>query len=451
MKTNVTEFTRRQFLKLAGYAAAASALNGVPAVARSAASATTAPARIGANLDVRYPTLNSYSPPGGINPWQYMVDRCVAAGINTARVDLTRWSWVELKPETKPGVMYETHPSIAASDTILPMLKSAGIRVYTMLRQGLPAAFSSPWPTNQLERDRFWDYCQWFLDRWGSYLYAVELLNEPDQAPDGRTDTYVQYYGDFVRDIGARIKEFYPKIKIVACNNNDWANFTDRQGWVRRVFTYAFPNPEEWKMYFDEVGIHYYFTGEKDFSRTRMKTWITYLHDYLSANFNNGESIPLSLTETGCSLRPSSAGVPGYPITTVEEQQLWMRNTFEAIRDMPFLKSVLFYELFENTSVEPTNREANYCYIKRDYTELATMATFEQEIAAYYSEFPAICDADFNNNNIVDSADLSRLKAKLGTSSEREDLNGNGLVDPADMSILKSCLGKMPGWSGTEL
>lgn len=204
-------------------------------------------------------------------------------------------------------------------------------------------------------------------------------------------------------------------------------------------------------MYFDEVGIHYYFTGEKDFSRTRMKTWITYLHDYLSANFNNGESIPLSLTETGCSLRPSSAGVPGYPITTVEEQQLWMRNTFEAIRDMPFLKSVLFYELFENTSVEPTNREANYCYIKRDYTELATMATFEQEIAAYYSEFPAICDADFNNNNIVDSADLSRLKAKLGTSSEREDLNGNGLVDPADMSILKSCLGKMPGWSGTEL
>ena len=59
-----------------------------------------------------------------------------------------------------------------------------------------------------------------------------------------------------------------------------------------------------------------------------------------------------------------------------------------------------------------------------------------------------ICDPDFNQNNIVDPADMSQLKAKLGQASANEDLNGNGIVDPADMSLLKSYLGKAPGPSG---
>lgn len=62
--------------------------------------------------------------------------------------------------------------------------------------------------------------------------------------------------------------------------------------------------------------------------------------------------------------------------------------------------------------------------------------------------FGNICDPDFNQNNIVDPADLSSLKAKLGQVSANHDLNGNGIVDPADMSILKTYLGKAPGPSG---
>ena len=62
--------------------------------------------------------------------------------------------------------------------------------------------------------------------------------------------------------------------------------------------------------------------------------------------------------------------------------------------------------------------------------------------------FGNICDPDFNQNNIVDPADVSSLKAKLGQVSANHDLNGNGIVDPADMSILKTYLGKAPGPSG---
>jgi hypothetical protein len=62
--------------------------------------------------------------------------------------------------------------------------------------------------------------------------------------------------------------------------------------------------------------------------------------------------------------------------------------------------------------------------------------------------FGNICDPDFNQNNVVDPADLSRLKSKLGTVSANEDLNGNGVVDPADLSLLKTYLGKAPGPTG---
>lgn len=446
------KFSRRKFIKLAASATASGLVPGVPFISRSAYASETSLYRtsIGVNLDSRYPVLNSFTPPGGVNAWQYMVDRCVLAGIDTVRVDLTRWSWVERQAITQPGVMFDTHDSVAASDTILPMLQAAGIRVYTMLRQNLPAAFSSPWPINQTERDRFWRYCQWFLDRWGSYLYAVELLNEPELATDGsvnigRTDSYVQHYGDLVLDIGAKLKANYPEVKVVACNINDWGLFYTSDGWLRRLFTYAFPNQGEWNSYFDEIGVHYYFTGETDFSRTKMQSFITRLHDYFSSNYNNGISMPISVTETGSSLAPTVVAWPGYPEVTVEQQQLWMENTFEAVKNMPFLKNVLFYELFENTSVPPEHREANFAYIKRDYSELATMTTLEQGIADY-REFANISNMDFNNNNIVDPADFSRLKAKLGSLSDREDLNGNGIVDPADLSLLKAYLGKLlPG------
>jgi hypothetical protein len=56
-----------------------------------------------------------------------------------------------------------------------------------------------------------------------------------------------------------------------------------------------------------------------------------------------------------------------------------------------------------------------------------------------------ICDADFNDNGIVDPGDFSTLKAALGTAAADQDLNGNGIVDPSDFSRLKANLGQPPG------
>jgi len=60
-----------------------------------------------------------------------------------------------------------------------------------------------------------------------------------------------------------------------------------------------------------------------------------------------------------------------------------------------------------------------------------------------------VCDADFNNNRIVDPLDFSLLKSVLGSPvAPDQDLNGNGIVDPLDFSVLKSLLGQSPGPSG---
>jgi hypothetical protein len=57
-----------------------------------------------------------------------------------------------------------------------------------------------------------------------------------------------------------------------------------------------------------------------------------------------------------------------------------------------------------------------------------------------------ICDADFNNNGIVDGADFSLVKSVLGSpAAPDQDLNGNGIVDGADFSSVKAKLGQPPG------
>ncbi len=63
--------------------------------------------------------------------------------------------------------------------------------------------------------------------------------------------------------------------------------------------------------------------------------------------------------------------------------------------------------------------------------------------------FGNMCDADFNNNNIVDPADFSLLKQRFGQPGwPDQDLDGNGIVDPGDFSRLKQMFGQPPGPSG---
>lgn len=56
-----------------------------------------------------------------------------------------------------------------------------------------------------------------------------------------------------------------------------------------------------------------------------------------------------------------------------------------------------------------------------------------------------LCDADFDNNGLVNSLDLSTFKTKFLTSDPNVDLNSDGVVNSLDLSIFKPLFFKAPG------
>jgi hypothetical protein len=61
-----------------------------------------------------------------------------------------------------------------------------------------------------------------------------------------------------------------------------------------------------------------------------------------------------------------------------------------------------------------------------------------------------MCDADLNNDGIVNTSDVVGLKAAFGSTGPGldADLNGDEVVDMLDLNIFKTLFGKPPGPSG---
>ncbi|MFK8014485.1 MAG: thrombospondin type 3 repeat-containing protein [Gammaproteobacteria bacterium] len=62
--------------------------------------------------------------------------------------------------------------------------------------------------------------------------------------------------------------------------------------------------------------------------------------------------------------------------------------------------------------------------------------------------FGNACDADLNNDNVTNVADLGLLRASFFTSDADADLNGDGIVNVQDLGILRSRFFTAPGPSG---
>lgn len=56
-----------------------------------------------------------------------------------------------------------------------------------------------------------------------------------------------------------------------------------------------------------------------------------------------------------------------------------------------------------------------------------------------------MCDADLDNSNFVNFADLAAFRRKFGTSDEHADLDGNGVVNFTDLARFRALFGKAPG------
>jgi hypothetical protein len=58
------------------------------------------------------------------------------------------------------------------------------------------------------------------------------------------------------------------------------------------------------------------------------------------------------------------------------------------------------------------------------------------------------CDADLNNDGIVNGGDLGAFRLALGGAGGAADFNGDGAVNGGDIAILRRSLGLPPGPSG---
>ena len=59
-----------------------------------------------------------------------------------------------------------------------------------------------------------------------------------------------------------------------------------------------------------------------------------------------------------------------------------------------------------------------------------------------------ICDADINNDGIVNVIDLGLFRAVFFTGDADADFNGDGIVNVIDLGVLKSGFFQPPGPSG---
>jgi hypothetical protein len=87
-----------------------------------------------------------------------------------------------------------------------------------------------------------------------------------------------------------------------------------------------------------------------------------------------------------------------------------------------------------------------------DQLDNCTMTANAEQLDSDADGYGNVCDADFNNNGIVDPFDLSRLKSRFGSAeAPDEDLDGNGVVDSLYLSTLKLNFGKKPGPSALNV
>ena len=68
-----------------------------------------------------------------------------------------------------------------------------------------------------------------------------------------------------------------------------------------------------------------------------------------------------------------------------------------------------------------------------------------EQVDADHDGYGNACDADLNNDGVVNFADLAAMKKVFFKADAFADLNGDGVVNFADLAILKKASFKKPG------
>lgn len=104
--------------------------------------------------------------------------------------------------------------------------------------------------------------------------------------------------------------------------------------------------------------------------------------------------------------------------------------------------------------LEPTDTDADGVFDHEDNCTLAANGTLlldagdNSQLDTDNDGYGNLCDADLNNDNIVNALDLGLFKTKFLTADTDADLNGDGVVNTLDLGLFKALYFKPPGPNG---
>lgn len=78
-------------------------------------------------------------------------------------------------------------------------------------------------------------------------------------------------------------------------------------------------------------------------------------------------------------------------------------------------------------------------------TDNCTLARNTLQVDADHDGYGNACDPDFNEDGVVNFADLAHMRSAFFTTDPVADLNGDGVVNFADLAIAKTFFFKKPG------
>ena len=85
-----------------------------------------------------------------------------------------------------------------------------------------------------------------------------------------------------------------------------------------------------------------------------------------------------------------------------------------------------------------------------DNNDNCTLVANPAQVDADRDAMGNMCDADFNNDNEINAADLGIMKASFFTADPLTDINADGITNVADLGLLKAMFFTNPGPTGTD-
>jgi len=311
------------------------------------------------------------------------LDMAKAAGANSVRMDL---SWSSLETEGK-GEFSDWY--VKKADTFLAHARARGLQVIATLWSTPCWASSAPEDLAQACEGAWWerevhtyapadsqdyaDAAEWVARRWGTYLRAVEVWNEPNleiflKAPDP-----AEAYASILKAAYPRIKDAAPWVTVLGGS----LAFSDGD------FLTALYDEHAIKGSYDAIAYHPYNEG-----RDPRDPWLPQYRKYAfgpgtrwlrEVMLKHGdEAVDLWITEFGF-----TTCAPGSSFWCVSEaeQARYTEAAYRIARERwPFVKAVINYNL-RNKGSAPEDREAHFGLLRRDFSPKPAYAAFERALS----------------------------------------------------------------------